>query len=190
MIRCYTLRLYGSLRIASGPWFWFRPRDPPQLVGRVPRSANLSPTPADRTVLIPVGTTSSKLRNPRTQNRSADSSVGGGRVTRRRWFRHLVVAACSGALVWFFWNTRSNWTGDMRLWKAVGDASYILLLAALTLGPLSRLVPSTRGWLRWRRQIGIWFALTASLHGILILNGWARWSLRRFLGYPDSGSPI
>jgi len=71
----------------------------------------------------------------------------------------------------------------MRFWKAVGDASYVLLLAALTLGPLSKLVPSTRGWVRWRRQIGIWFALTATLHGFLILNGWARWSLRRFLGY-------
>ncbi|NOX30860.1 MAG: hypothetical protein GXP35_12560 [Actinobacteria bacterium] len=71
----------------------------------------------------------------------------------------------------------------MRLWKAVGDASYVLLLAALVLGPLAKLVPATRGWLRWRRQIGIWFALTASLHGFLILNGWARWSLRRFLGY-------
>jgi methionine sulfoxide reductase heme-binding subunit len=71
----------------------------------------------------------------------------------------------------------------MRLWKAVGDASYVLLLVALSLGPLSKLLPSTRSWLRWRRQIGIWFALTATLHSFLILNGWALWSLRRFLGY-------
>ena len=71
----------------------------------------------------------------------------------------------------------------MRLWKAVGDAAYVLLLAALAIGPISKLFPSTRRWLRWRRQIGIWFALTASLHAVLIINGWARWSLRRFLGY-------
>ncbi len=105
------------------------------------------------------------------------------RPARRRWIRHVVVMLCSAALVGLFWATRSNWAGEMRLWKAVGDASYVLLLAALILGPLAKLVPSTRSWLRWRRQIGIWFALTATLHGFLILNGWARWSLRRFLGY-------
>ncbi|MDW3221047.1 MAG: ferric reductase-like transmembrane domain-containing protein [Acidimicrobiales bacterium] len=42
---------------------------------------------------------------------------------------------------------------------------------------------SARGLLRWRRQLAIWFALTATLHAVLILDGWARWSLRRFLGY-------
>ncbi len=93
------------------------------------------------------------------------------------------MATCSAGLVGIFWATRSNWVDEMRLWKAVGDAAYILLLAALALGPLTKLVPSTRKWLRWRRQIGIWFALTATLHAVLILNGWARWSLRRFLGY-------
>ncbi len=102
---------------------------------------------------------------------------------RQKLIRHAVVALVSTALVGFFWATRSNWVADMRLWKAVGDAAYVLLLASLTLGPLTRLVPATRGWLRWRRQIGIWFALAATLHGGLILNGWARWSLRRFLGY-------
>ena len=71
----------------------------------------------------------------------------------------------------------------MRLWKAVGDAAFVLLLAALALGPVARLVPAARPLLQWRRQLGIWFALTASLHAVLILDGWALWSLRRFLGY-------
>ncbi|NNC81368.1 MAG: hypothetical protein HKN94_14590 [Acidimicrobiales bacterium] len=71
----------------------------------------------------------------------------------------------------------------MRLWKAVGDAAFVLLVSALAVGPIARLVRSARGLLRWRRQLGIWFALTATLHTVLILNGWARWSLRRFLGY-------
>ncbi len=112
-------------------------------------------------------------------SRSADTD----RTERRRWHRHLVLALCSAGLVGLFWETRSNWVDEMRLWKAVGDAAYVLLIAALALGPLTVLVPSTRPWLRWRRQIGIWFALTATLHSVLILNGWARWSLRRFLGY-------
>ncbi len=82
-----------------------------------------------------------------------------------------------------FWATRPNWVAEMRLWKAVGDAAYVLLIATLAIGPMTRLAPVTRRWLRWRRQVGIWFALTATLHAVLILNGWARWSLRRFLGY-------
>lgn len=93
------------------------------------------------------------------------------------------MALISAGLVGIFWASRPNWVPEMRLWKAVGDAAYILLLVALALGPVSKLAPSIRTWLRWRRQIGIWFAIIASVHAGLILNGWARWSLRRFLGY-------
>ncbi len=89
----------------------------------------------------------------------------------------------SGLLVGVFWLSRPSWVPEMRLWKAVGDAAYALLVLTLVLGPLGKLIPSMRRWGRWRRQLGIWFAITATLHGVLILNGWARWSLRGFLGY-------
>ena len=71
----------------------------------------------------------------------------------------------------------------MRFWKAAGDASKLFLLATVTVGPLARLrLPG--GWLvRYRRQMGVWFALFGLLHTVLILNGWARWDLQRFLGY-------
>lgn len=111
----------------------------------------------------------------RSEERSSDG--------RRRWVRHLVVAMGSAALVGLFWLTRPGWVAEMRLWKAVGDAAYVLLVVSLTLGPLAKLAPMARRLLRWRRPTGIWFAITAGLHGVLILNGWARWSLRRFLGY-------
>ena len=71
----------------------------------------------------------------------------------------------------------------MRLWKAVGDAAFVLLLLTLALGPLARLARPLTGLLVWRRQLGIWFALVAGVHGVLVVHGWARWSLRRFLGY-------
>ncbi len=125
-------------------------------------------------------TTRTKTQGKQTPRSDASSRKRSG---HRRWHRHVVMALCSAGLVGIFWSTRSNWVDEMRLWKAVGDAAYVLLLAALALGPLTKLVSSTRPWLRWRRQIGIWFAVTATLHGVLILNGWARWSLRRFLGY-------
>jgi len=44
------------------------------------------------------------------------------------------MALCSAGLVGVFWSTRSNWVAEMPLWKAVGDAAYVLLLAALALG--------------------------------------------------------
>jgi len=81
----------------------------------------------------------------------------------------------------------------MRLWKAVGDAAFVLLVVTLTRGPLSRIKRRTTRWLPWRRQFGIWFAIIASLHAVLIINGWARWSLRRFLGYeavPELGRVV
>jgi sulfoxide reductase heme-binding subunit YedZ len=103
--------------------------------------------------------------------------------TRRRVKRHLIVAVIAGAAVWVFWLSRPRWSADMRLWKAVGDSSYVLLLGALAIGPLSKLLPATRPLIKWRRQIGVWFAIMATIHGVLILNGWARWSVRRFFGY-------
>jgi len=128
--------------------------------------------------------TTTKKKHPASVGRGGVNDGLAARMpTRRRWLRHVLVALSSAGLIGFFWSTRSNWVDEMRLWKAVGDASYVLLLVTLFLGPLAKLIPATRSWVKWRRQIGIWFALTASLHGFLILDGWARWSLRRFLGY-------
>lgn len=97
--------------------------------------------------------------------------------------RHLVVAILSAALVALFWASRPTWSAEMRLWKAVGDAAFVLLLVTLSLGPLARMARPVVRLLPWRRQFGIWFALVATLHGFLVIHGWARWSLRRFLGY-------
>ena len=97
--------------------------------------------------------------------------------------RHVAVGMLAAVFVGLFWASRPEWDGEMRLWKAVGDAAFLLLLVTLSLGPLSRVArPVTRA-LAWRRQFGIWFALVAGLHGVLVVHGWARWSLRRFLGY-------
>ena len=74
----------------------------------------------------------------------------------------------------------------MRLWKsAVGNAAFVLLLVTLSLGPLARIARPVTRLLRWRRQFGIWFALLAAVHGVLVVHGWARWSLRRFLCYEE-----
>lgn len=102
---------------------------------------------------------------------------------KRRLARHFVVSATAAGLVGTFWLSRPDWVPEMRLWKAVGDASYILLVAALLIGPLASVFPRLRKLTKWRRQLGIWFAVTATVHGLLVIHGWARWSLRGFLGY-------
>lgn len=98
-------------------------------------------------------------------------------------FRHLALGLLAAGTVGLFWGSRPEWDGEMRLWKAVGDTAFVLLLVTLALGPLSRIVRPVIRVLVWRRQFGIWFAVMAGLHGVLVVHGWARWSLRRFLGY-------
>jgi sulfoxide reductase heme-binding subunit YedZ len=71
----------------------------------------------------------------------------------------------------------------MRLWKAIGDASLILLIVSMALGPLARLWRPAARVLPWRREAGIWFGILALVHTVLILNGWARWSIAGFFGY-------
>lgn len=99
------------------------------------------------------------------------------------FLRHLVTAVVTGVLIFGFWSTRMQWTADMRLWRAVGDAAIVLLFAALALGPAAKLSVRAGKALSWRRPLGIWAALAALTHTILIIDGWTQWSIQRFLGF-------
>lgn len=108
------------------------------------------------------------------------------------WPRHFAVAVVGAITVLLFWRSRMEWDPEMRLWKAVGDASFVLFALAMAIGPLGVLwKPATR-LLVWRRALGIWFALLALFHAYLVWDGWARWSFSRLMGYEDlsaSGVP-
>ena len=136
------------------------------------------------------------MTDRRTQTasvRSGNQRSGGRREARPQQpqsaalrvtvLRHLVAAALSLALLLAFWWSRPEWSPEMRLWRAVGDTSAVLLFLTLALGPLAKFSSGAGKALPWRRQLGVWAALTGILHGFLIIDGWARWSLRRFLGY-------
>ena len=136
----------------------------------------------------------SKTRKPAARRRNSAPSgaprpaarpaqLDSRRRRPRPLVRHVLVAVVAAALVGLFWATRPTWDAEMRLWKAVGDAAFALLLVTLSLGPAARLVRPAARLLPWRRQLGIWFAMVAAVHGVLVVHGWARWSLRRFLGY-------
>lgn len=112
---------------------------------------------------------------------------------KSHFFRQAIIGALALVLVWLFWTSRPQWTWDMRLWKAFGDAALILLIFTLVIGPLARLwLPSTK-LLPWRKYLGIWFGVIAIIHGFLVWNGWARWDILRFLGYefvPELGRNV
>lgn len=97
--------------------------------------------------------------------------------------RHMRAATASSVLFFLFWSSRPDWDPEMRLWRAFGDASLVLLAASLALGPLARLEPRLARHLPLRRELGIDFALLAFMHTLLVLTGWVRWDLLRFLGY-------
>lgn len=110
----------------------------------------------------------------------------GSAVTDRRrlpLLRHVVVLVASALLVSVFWLTRLDWDVEMRMWRAFGDAAIVLLFVTLALGPASRLWRPLGRALPWRRETGIWSALTALVHTVLILDGWVKWDFGRLLGY-------
>jgi sulfoxide reductase heme-binding subunit YedZ len=71
----------------------------------------------------------------------------------------------------------------MRLWRAVGDGSFVLLFFVLALGPTARHWSALTRLLSWRRELGIWFTILALAHTLLVLGGWVRWDWMRFFGY-------
>jgi methionine sulfoxide reductase heme-binding subunit len=82
-----------------------------------------------------------------------------------------------------FWFSRLDWDIEMRTWRALGDAATALLFVSLALGPVARLWrPGVRA-LPWRRETGIWSAVLALVHTVLILDGWVSWDLGRLMGY-------
>lgn len=100
-----------------------------------------------------------------------------------RVMRNVFVAAIGLAIGLGFWYGRPLWDPEMRLWRAFGDAALMLLYVALVLGPAARLAPRLGRLLPWRREFGVWFGLAALVHTLLVLDGWARWEVARFLGY-------
>lgn len=102
---------------------------------------------------------------------------------KRLLLRHVTVLFIALVLTLPFWWGRLNWDPEMRLWRAIGDSSFLLLVFTLTIGPLARLWPTINPLVAWRREAGIWYGLLALVHTVLIFAGWARWDILRFLGY-------
>ncbi|MBT4539273.1 hypothetical protein HOI26_04755 [Candidatus Woesearchaeota archaeon] len=108
-------------------------------------------------------------------------------------FRHIVVAFFTGALTFLFYFLRQNLAAGHRIWRATGDVGFTLLFVVLFIGPLSKIWRKTSFLYLWRRQFGIWFALMALLHTVLIFSGWFKWNLLTFIGFqyvPEVGKEL
>jgi len=99
------------------------------------------------------------------------------------FFKPTVMAILSALITLPFWYGRLDWDVEMRLWRAIGDTSFILLFLSLSLGPMARFSRVITRILPWRRELGIWFTILALVHTLLVLDGWVRWDWMRFFGY-------
>lgn len=98
-------------------------------------------------------------------------------------YRHAVTACLAVAVSLPFWVGRLEWDPEMRLWRAIGDGSFVLLFLTLFLGPAARHWRPMVRLLPWRRELGIWFGILGLVHTLLVLDGWVRWDWMRFFGY-------
>lgn len=99
------------------------------------------------------------------------------------FYRHALTACLAVAVSLPFWLGRLEWDPQMRLWRAIGDGSFVLLCFTLFLGPAARHWRPMVRLLPWRRELGIWFAVLGLIHTLLVFDGWVRWDWMRFFGY-------
>ncbi len=97
--------------------------------------------------------------------------------------RHLVVIILAVAGTWAFLESRAQWS-EMHRWnRAVGDMSFVLIALSMAIGPLSRLLAPLKGLVPWRREMGIYGVILATVHTLIILAGWIEWDLIRIFGF-------
>lgn len=129
-----------------------------------------------------VGSSSKRTRTDGVKTR-VDHGAGRPAAWADVLLRSFVIGVLAVVLTSLFYASRPQWVPDMRLWRAVGDASLVLLVVTLALGPAGRLSAAAAGLSSWRRQLGIWTALTGLVHTVLVLYGWVAFDLGRLMGF-------
>lgn len=104
-------------------------------------------------------------------------------ASRRPILRHLLVILLGMGLLAAFAGVHAQWSPMHRWNRAVGDASLVLVVLSVSLGPLSRLLRALSPLLPFRRALGIHACLYALLHSAIILVGWVDFDLMRLFGF-------
>lgn len=97
--------------------------------------------------------------------------------------RHLIVLIAAGLGTYAFLESRSDWSAMHKWNRAFGDMSLVLVALCMVIGPLARLWPVFKPAIPWRREAGIYGALLAIIHTVIILDAWVEWNLIRLFGY-------
>ena len=100
-------------------------------------------------------------------------------------FRHGVILAISALAGYLLLLSRAEWSEMHRYNRALGDLSMLLLAMAMAIGPLARLFSARifRKLLPYRRELGIYAVLAATIHTIIILLGWVELDFARLFGF-------
>lgn len=118
-------------------------------------------------------------RAMRPGGRLRDTPVDPRRPTGGAGRRHATIATVTFVTVLLFWLSRPGWHW-MHAWnRAFADASLVLLVVTLAIGPLARLWRPATHWLAWRRELGVWSIIAALGHVLIIMQGWVEWDPSR-----------
>ena len=101
---------------------------------------------------------------------------------RTLWRHAAIIAATAIAVVLFGW-LRAQWDPMHRWNRAFGDSAFVLIAMTMAVGPLVALLPRVSFLLPWRRELGIYSAVFATVHTIIILIWWFAWDLWRLSGF-------
>ncbi|MCG1023241.1 ferric reductase-like transmembrane domain-containing protein [Sutcliffiella horikoshii] len=104
--------------------------------------------------------------------------------------QHAIVGISSLLACYILVQTRHD-IAPLHSWnRAFADVSLFMLALVLILGPLSHFHKPLQKQIVWRRPIGIWSAIHAGLHTIIILDGWVEWKFERlFFIFTPPGQP-
>ncbi len=105
---------------------------------------------------------------------------------KQAWIRrHIITLALASVIFAGVYYLRLEWSPMHRWNRAFGDASFALVALAMVLGPLSRLSTGRlfRKLLPYRRELGIYAIVAASVHTIIILLGWVQLDFMRLFGF-------
>jgi sulfoxide reductase heme-binding subunit YedZ len=106
------------------------------------------------------------------------------KLLKNIWIKNLIVGSLSLLIGYLFFISRPEWSFEHKFWRAIGDTGFILLILILLVGPLVKLFPKHFvRFLSWRKELGIWMALSAFLHTFLILKDWVQWDYMKFFGF-------
>ncbi|MBM7633987.1 ferric reductase-like transmembrane domain-containing protein [Geomicrobium sediminis] len=100
-------------------------------------------------------------------------------MNERALKKHITLLLLTAVLLSLFLFLRRDWD-PMHAWnRAFADISVLYIVAILLLGSFSKFRNGMKLLLHWRKQLGIWVAITAFAHVYIIFDGWINWDFMR-----------